>query len=201
MGKILSLTLRHEGLKAFYPLFQQGVIIKTQVGCTIKDLLCRHLGITSQYLETRIQTLFLDGKAVDNPDKALVRDGATLALSGAMPGLVGATFRRGGTYASLRNSITFTESEEPIPQKDGQVVLKLFNLLVPELGPFLLAKGIWIKGADLDRFLKDLPSGLWETGPEEGKKEVLPYQISRSDLGSRYKDELILFKVSLIPPI
>jgi hypothetical protein len=201
MEKTLSLTLRPEGLKAFYPLFQQGVIIKTQVGCTIKDLLCRHLGITPGYLETRIQTLFLDGKAVDNPDKAYVRDGATLALSGAMPGLVGATFRRGGTYASLRNAITFAESEEPIPQKDGQVVLKLFNLLVPELGPFLLAKGIWIKGADLEQFLKNRKedwradwSAVQVDGQEVDSKAVGKITWSQNQ-------EPVLIRITLDPPL
>jgi hypothetical protein len=154
MEKTLSLTLRPDGLKTFFPIFQQGVIIKTQVGCSIKDLLYRDLGITSDYLETRIQTLFLDGKAVDNPDKAIVRDGSTLALSGAMPGLVGATLRCGGTYASLRQAITLSERSESVPQQEGQVTLKLFNLLVPEITPLLAAREFWIKGEDLEQFLK-----------------------------------------------
>jgi hypothetical protein len=161
MEKTLSLTLRPDSLKTFYPLFQQGVIIKTLVGCSIKDLLFRHLGITPEYLETRIQTLFLNGKAVDNPDKAFVRDGSTLALSGAMPGLVGATLRRGGTYASLRQAITLSEGEGAVPQKEGRVTLKLFNLLVPELGPLLMAKGFWIKGEDLDQCVKNQQGEFW----------------------------------------
>ncbi|MBA4394003.1 MAG: hypothetical protein C0407_10665 [Desulfobacca sp.] len=161
MEKTLSLTLKPDGLKTFYPLFQQGVIIKTLVGCSIKDLLSRHLGITPEYLETRIQTLFLNGKAVDDPDKAFVRDGATLALSGAMPGLVGATLRRGGTYASLRQAITLSEEEGSVPLEEGRVTLKLFNLLVPEIAPLLAAKGFWLKGEDLDEFLKNRKGGFW----------------------------------------
>ncbi len=84
MEKSLSLTLRPDGLKTFFPFFQQGVIIKTPVGCSLKELLLQHLGISPEYAESRIQTIFLDGKAVDNLEKALIRNGSTLALSGAL---------------------------------------------------------------------------------------------------------------------
>ena len=162
MEQTLNLTLKKSALHYFFPLFQQGVIIKTQVGGNIKDLLSLHLEIPPDYLENRIQTIFLDGKAVDNLGEAMVRDGSTLALSAAMPGLVGATLRRGGAFASLRRAITFSEGGEVIPQKEGRIVLKLFNLLVPELGPPLLAKGIWLKGEDLNRFLGGLKKDFWD---------------------------------------
>jgi hypothetical protein len=197
MEKSLFLTLKPNGLKTFYPIFQQGVIIKTLVGCSIKELLSRHLGITSEYLETRIQTLFLDGKAIDNPDKVFVRDGATLALSGAMPGLVGATLRRGGTYASLRQAITLSEEGESVPQKEGQVTLKLFNLLVPEIGPLLLAKGFWIKGGDLEQFLKNRPEDFWA---DWSSVQVDGQEIDSKAIGkinwSHYKQP-VLIRVSL----
>ena len=155
MEKSLSLTLNPDLLYLFSPLLQQGVIIKTEVGCSIKDLLFRDLGIAPEYMESRIQTVFLDGKAVDDLDSAVIHEGSTLALSGALPGLVGATLRRGGTYASLRQAITLSKEKEAIPQKEGRVVVKLFNLLVPELGPHLLARGVWISGEALDKFLKE----------------------------------------------
>ncbi len=141
MEQTLTLTLQKQDLFHFFPLFQQGVIIKTLVGRNINDLLSIDLEITPEYLDKRIQTIFLDGKAVDNLAEAIIRDGSTLALSAAMPGLVGATLRRGGAFASLRRSITFSENGEAIPQKEGQVVLKLFNLLVPEMGPLCWPKG------------------------------------------------------------
>ncbi len=155
MEKSLSLTLNPDLLYLFSPLLQQGVIIKTEVGCSIKNFLSRDLGITPEYMENRIQTVFLDGKAVDDLDSAIIHEGSTLALSGALPGLVGATLRRGGTYASLRQAITLSKEKEAIPQKEGRVVVKLFNLLVPELGPHLLARGVWISGEALDKFLKE----------------------------------------------
>lgn len=195
MEKTLSLTLRPDGLKTFFPLFQQGVIIKTPVGCNLKELLLRHLGISPEYAESRIQTIFLDGKAVDDLEKAVIRNGSTLALSGALPGLVGATFRRGGTYASLRNSITLVETQEPVLQKDGQVVLKLFNLLVPELGPFLLAKGVWIKGENLDRFINGLSKDFWDKNQAAVKNRSDPDGNFRPEMGAFEKEELILLKV------
>jgi len=109
----------------------------------------------------RIQTIFLDGKAVDEIDAAVIRDGSTIALSGALPGLVGATLRRGGTYASLRSSITHPVDKEFVPQKEGWVIVKLFNLLVPELSPLFLAQGFWIKGQDLEEFFKRQTEEFW----------------------------------------
>jgi len=161
MEKTLSLTLRSDLLNFFSSFFQQGVIIKTTVGCSIKTWLLKHMGIAPDYIATRIQTVFLDGKAVDEIDAAVIRDGSTIALSGALPGLVGATLRRGGTYASLRRSITHPVEDELIPQKEGWVVVKLFNLLVPELSPLFLAKGFWIKGQDLEEFFKSQTEEFW----------------------------------------
>jgi hypothetical protein len=161
MEQTLTLTVKESGFHYFFPLFQKGVSIKTLVGENIKELLSLQLEIPPEYVEKRIQTIFLDGKAVDDLGEAVVRNGSTLALSAAMPGLVGATLRRGGAFASLRRAITFSEGGEAIPQKEGRIILKLFNLLVPELGPCLLAKGIWIKGEDLNRFLGGLTKDFW----------------------------------------
>jgi hypothetical protein len=181
MEQTLFLTLKERSLHHFFPLFQQGVILKILTGWTIKDLLSLHLEIPPEYVENRVQTIFLDGKAVDNFGEAMIRDGSILALSAAMPGLVGATLRRGGAFASLRRSITFSEGGEAIPQKEGRIVLKLFNLLVPELGPQLLAKGIWLKGEDLNRFLGGLKKDFWEECLEvvlNGRKMDPPFDRS-----------------------
>jgi hypothetical protein len=198
MEQSLYLTLKKSALHHFFPLFQQGVIIVTLVGGNIQDLLSIQLEITPEYVEKRIQTIFLDGKAVDDLEKTVVRDGSTLALSAAMPGLVGATLRRGGAFASLRQAITFSEGGNPIPQKEGRIVLKLFNLLVPELGPRLLAKGICLNGGDLNRFLGGLKKDFWE----ECREVVKNGQniIRHSDLMDPpfTPDNLVLLKVTSI---
>ena len=94
-------------LRTFYFLLQQGLRIETPVGGSVQDFLVQQLGLNPEVIDGKIQTIFLNGKAVDDPGQAFLTDGASLALSGALPGLVGATMRRGGFYSTLRNSITF----------------------------------------------------------------------------------------------
>jgi len=82
-----------------------------------------------------------------------VNEGAIVALSAAMPGLVGATMRRGGTYATLRSSISFTETDESIERQRGLMTLKLLNMVGRELGPAFLANGVYLAGEQLTDFL------------------------------------------------
>jgi len=128
----------------------------------VKSLLCEQLGLDSQYLERRIKTLFLDGKPVDDVNSAIVRDGSTLALSGAMPGLVGAVLRSGGFFASLRSTISHLEqAEAECPQQEGIISLKLFNILLKEIGPVFLKRGTWIHGKTLQDFIKSQTDDFW----------------------------------------
>jgi hypothetical protein len=76
-----------------------------------------------------------------------------LALSAAMPGLVGATMRRGGRYSSFRSSVTHRETGSQCVSGKGFVQVKLFNLLMAELGPDMLARGIYMTASDLRDFL------------------------------------------------
>lgn len=133
-----------DAFHAFHPLFQQGVGVTIQTGSSLEDLLCCQWHIDRDYVMHRISTLFLDSKPVDDLPSAMVHDGATLALSGAMPGLIGATMRRGGVLASFRNGITYCETAEEQGDGRGRITLKLFNLLINELGPQFLARGIWV---------------------------------------------------------
>jgi hypothetical protein len=41
------------------------------------------------------------------------------------------------------------------------VVLKLFNLLMDELGPLFLKAGILVRGGDLSGFLVSVPEEFW----------------------------------------
>ncbi len=120
----------------------------------MRELLCRQMGLSADYIEQRVQTIFLDGKAVDNIDTAVVRHGSTLALSAAMPGLAGATLRRGGAYASMRSQISHEKTPVPDNVKDGELVLKLFNLVARELGSMFLERGVWINSKNLQGFFQ-----------------------------------------------
>jgi hypothetical protein len=143
----LSLTLEKTLIPIFYHLLSKGFVIQTQLGCTIKELLCVQLGIRDDYLEERIQTIFLDNKTVDDVNSAVIREGSILALSAAMPGVLGATLRKGGWYAPMRRQISHRDITSDTNKK-GEVTIKLFNLIVRELGPLILEQGIWINGED-----------------------------------------------------
>lgn len=157
----LSLTLEPDKIHSLFPLLQQGFMVKVQVGCSIKTMLCNQFGLNPEYVEDRIQTIFLDGKTVDDIDSAIIKDGSTLALSAAMPGLVGATLRRGGHLALLRSQTTHREEKKAVLQREGMVVLKLFNLLVEELGPIVLKQGIFVRRENLESLLMSLTGEFW----------------------------------------
>jgi hypothetical protein len=146
-----------EALPAFRTLFQQGVGITIQTGATLEDLLCGQWGIERDYVLNRISTLFLDGKPVDDLAACVVEEGATLALSGAMPGLIGATMRRGGVLAPFRSGITYCPTATTCAAGSGRITLKLFNLLIDELGPQFLSRGVWIDRTRLRGHFPDRP--------------------------------------------
>ncbi len=147
-------------LPLFLQLLVDGFQMIVPVNHSIKELLCQHLSIPEDYLENRIQTVILNGKAVDNVDTATVEAGSILALSGAMPGLVGAILRRGGAYAPMRRQISHNQTESETKDDTGEVTLKLFNLVVKELGPAFLQKGVWVKGDRLQEFISQYADAL-----------------------------------------
>ena len=157
----LCLYLDKRLIPNFFYLLQQGFVVKVQAGSSIKTFLCEQLGLSPEYIEKRIQTLFMDGRPVDDIDSAIVKDGSTLALSAAMPGLVGAILRKGGYYTSMRSTISYREEREFEPPREATVSLKLFNILLREIGPTFLKKGLWIQGKDLADFLKRQSDDFW----------------------------------------
>ena len=146
-------------LNIFFPLLQAGVRVDVEVGCSIHKLLTEQFGIPADYISKRITTLFLNSKAVDDYKTALVNDEAVLALSGAMPGLVGATMRSGGYYSAMRSTIKF--DNEIIPEaKRGTIKIKLFNLLLEELGPRILMRGIKLTEHEFKCFINKQPKNM-----------------------------------------
>jgi len=138
----------------FFLLLQQGVKIRRHVGCSVDVFLRQEIGASTETIE-KIQSIMLDGKPVDDIGSSLVHDGSTLALSAAMPGLVGATLRRGGAYSSFRSAITYHETEKGCAPGEGWVNVKIFNLLMAELGPDLLRTGVLLPSSDLFGFLME----------------------------------------------
>jgi hypothetical protein len=150
----ISLTVEAGLIPAFSQLLQNGFWIKGYVGCSIKSFLCEQFGLSPEYLEKRIQTIFLDGDVIDDVEKATVEDGATLSLSAAMPGLAGAVLRKGGYYAAMRDQISCKEEQSSAPGQAGKVLIKLFNMPLQELGPIFLEHGIWVESDKFKDALK-----------------------------------------------
>jgi len=138
----------------FLPLLEKGANLDVVVGGTLRQLLFDQVGIEHAYIDDRIQTIFLNAKAIDDVDQTVIHDGDVLALSGAMPGLVGATLRKGGKYAALRKEISGTQMASSSRHIQGKIRLKLFNTVLKNIGPKVLLKGVEILGTDLIDLLK-----------------------------------------------
>ena len=152
----LLLTVKAGLVPLFFPLLQKGFAQEVRTGGTVRELLAGQFGLSSEYIEKRIQTIFLDGKPIDDMDTTIIRDGSTLALSSALPGVLGATLRRGGYYSRMRSQITHVEKAETPEAADGQIIVKLFNLTIRELGTLFLTRGIGMDAEDVRDFFRSL---------------------------------------------
>lgn len=164
----LQLKVDANVLSRIFPILQKGFMVKTRLGCSIFKFLCQQQKINSEYIAQRISTIFMDGQPVDDIDTAQIEDGCTIALSGAMPGLAGAVMRRGSPYASFRHSITYSKDSNKSQLKEGMIRLKFFNMVMNELGPQFLEKGIFLKPCDITELLVTQPDEF-----QEGCKEIM----------------------------
>jgi hypothetical protein len=150
----IALTVTNEVLERFCLLTGGGFKIRARLGGSVRELLCGQLGVAPAYLDERVQTIFLNGKVVDDPDTATVPAGATIALSAAMPGIAGIMLRRRSPYAPMRSQLSHDDRPSELgAASEGEVLLKLFNLLQPELGPAFLRRGMLIPGRALGELL------------------------------------------------
>src|SRR6266567_918887 len=83
----LSLTIDPAEIGEFYPFLMQGFQVIVGVGCSVRELLRDQFGIDDEYVVGRITTVFQNGRAVDDLDGAIVRDGSRLTLSPTSPGM------------------------------------------------------------------------------------------------------------------
>ncbi len=162
----------------FSGLLQRGVFCPIAARCPVGDFLTGQLGIDPAYIRDRIATVFLDGSVVDDLTAAIVGPGSTLTLSAAMPGMVGATLRRGGFYSVMRSEISWKAGDGAVPEgrdeadgPPGTVRLKLFNTVLREIGPALLQRGVMVDRCEAtatlrawcadDRDAVDDPEARW----------------------------------------
>ena len=143
MSKPLTLSLRYSDLYVFSALLQRGIGMRVRAGSSVQSFLCDELGISLETIRTRITTVFIDGKVVDKLESAIIQSGSMVALSAALPGLAGAALRRDGVYSVMRTAIT-RPADLVAESAEGFVFfrIKLFNLLMDELGPLLFGHGV-----------------------------------------------------------
>ena len=189
----LTLLIDTNLVPLFFQLLGHGFKVEVQTGHSVKGTLCNQLGIHEDYLAQRIKTIFLNAKVVDDVDAAIVPKDATMALSGAMPGLVGAIMRSGGFYAPMRRQISHSKNMAASDPETAQVTLKLWNLVVKELGPTFLERGVWIDGAEMrsffERHLETLKTGCLSA--ELAGKSIAPDDLQ--DLN--WKSDLVFLQV------
>ena len=153
-------------IQILYPILQKGFWVKALTGISVRQLLEDQFKLSGDFVDLKISTVFLNGKAVDNIDSAIVTDNCELALSGAMPGFVGAAMRRGGYYSSMRSAVSHVEEISKPPIQEGVVKIKLYNTLIPLLGLEFVRRGIIVPqtdaagllGAELNPFIKTCPN-------------------------------------------
>ena len=157
----LRLHFQKDIITAFSPLLQKGFYVEITT-CNLQEMLCRICDLDPVALNARIQTVFFNGKPVDNMATVNVQDGDRLALSAAMPGLVGATMRSGGVLAGFRHSISYRPEKTQSNSRGGILLIKLFNLLIKEMGPRFLKQGILVGSNDLRNLLGSLSDLEWK---------------------------------------
>jgi hypothetical protein len=196
---VLCLILPEEQISPLFLFLQSGFHMKAQIGCSLSMFLTEQMRLSREYIEQTIQTIFLDGKPVDDLNSAMVHDGSRLSLSAAMPGLVGAAMRRGGFYASLRDSITYHEATNTDILGEGLVFIKLFNLLMQDLGARFLKQGIRVAPQDFIDFLLQRPDSfrLSCTGIFLNEKSVTWNDLQNLDLPSHYDMVFFVVKTEL----
>jgi hypothetical protein len=148
-------------LKEFCLVMQGGFRIVVDTGCSVKDLLCKQFGLSPEYVERRISTIFLDGKPLDDIESTVVIEGSRLSLSGAMPGLVGAVMRRKSFYAAFREPITYATRLGETHKGKGIIEMRLFNLLMEEMGVEFLKRGVLLTGSAASAFFAGRSVAFW----------------------------------------
>lgn len=153
----------HAQPKQFEIILQAGFAVPVERPTNVYAFLHDQLGVPEEVIQQRIQTLFLNSSPVDDLLSAQVRPGSTLAFSGALPGLLGATMRRGGYYSRMREGISY-KKDEPVAAEPAQpflVQVRLYNLMARELAEYALRHGILVPKERLSEFLEQQPPAFW----------------------------------------
>ncbi|MCG6931107.1 MAG: hypothetical protein LJE64_11180 [Desulfofustis sp.] len=179
---VLTFTCPADQLIRLATVLQSGFYVTAAEGDSLISLLKALPGFSEAYIAKEIQTVFLNGDALDDLQTPLSGSDATIALAGAMPGLAGAIVRKGSPWGALRKTKTITTAEHsggPV-----SVLIKLFNTVAVDRGPGLLTGSVRINAGDLIHFLELRPSLLASlTGLALNGSPVAPERLSEAISG------------------
>ncbi len=146
----IALTVSTKITAPFTTLLQGGIFIDVPCNTQIGEFLTSLPGFNQEYVQSRVETIFIDGLPADSLSQPLTSSGTVLAISAAMPGLAGAIFRKNSVHAALRTAPITKEAESA--EKTIQVRLKLFNMIALEKGAQLLHEGCVMKASTVQYF-------------------------------------------------
>ncbi len=162
MGQKVYLKIDKKLIPRLFSLLRQGFEVEIYRRCSIQAFLHEILRIPADYIDNRIQTVFLNGQPVDNLQTVWLKPGETLALSAAMPGLAGAILRKDGHFTAMRHEISYHVGETSAERPQGRVKVKLFNFLPAELGAALLRQGGWVDYRGWEQLVRQEQAGFAE---------------------------------------
>ena len=151
----VELLISSGSIDRFASVLQSGIVIPAESGESLGVFLEKLPDFTAGYIADDVQTIFLDGTAIDNLETPLTGDSQVVALSAAMPGLSGAIFRRNSIHAALRTATgkECSDMGNNFSSKPILVTLKLFNAIARDKGSLLLKGGVVIKSKSVFDYL------------------------------------------------
>ena len=172
----VNMVLPNRLLPRMRLLLSQGFQREAAAGISVRQFLLETLPADEAYVDDRIQTVFRDGRAVDDLAAETVRYPCVLALSAAMPGVFGAAFRKGGRYGQMRGGDRQDagDSATGSSRQTVAVTVKCFNQVAADLGDDLLAGGICL---DSDEFL-----WFWQQRQEILAGEIRSLRVNGTEI-------------------
>jgi len=151
----VSCQLTGDYLDKFATLLQSGVYLETVTGKPILDLLKTLPGFTESYIDEEVQTIFINGTAIDDVHAPLTEDQTVIAVSASMPGLSGAIFRKNSIHSHLRSVQQDVDADFKVDRITVKV--KLFNSIARDQARMLFTQGVNLQTKSLIDYLQTRP--------------------------------------------
>lgn len=150
-----TIVMKSSGLRIWGTFLQYGIELECKAGMSIRQLMTHVAGLEADYVEEKIKTVFRNSSPVDDIDAPLLNDGDLIAVTGAMPGLVGICMGRESLFGSFREGISSCEICEDSEIEDITITLKVFAETAREIAGCLMGQGIIADAEKLADFLAE----------------------------------------------